>query len=131
MQHDLVAPAPTSDARWRASAVNRHSRYRTPQLLHRMHDPNGCYGMISFSLPFREGGGKRFKLGRLGVETPPRGVQVPNRRVLLDPVGDAVPLEGDESVIRLGECNGLLGREGRDNSLDGDVCGPEWDWDSP
>jgi len=56
---------------------------------------------------------------------------VPNRRVPLYPVGEALPLGEDESVTRLGECEGLLEVEVRGTSLVGDICGPDWDWDSP
>lgn len=70
------------------------------------------------------------RLGKL-IAAPPRGVQVPNRRVPLDPVGEARPLGDDESVMRLGECEGLLDVEACGINLDGDICGPDWDWDSP
>lgn len=83
--------------------------------------PHGCYGMISFSLPFRDGGGTRFKLGKLAAAAP-SGVHEPNRRMPLNPVGEAVPLGADESVIRLGECEGLLGMELCNMGLGGDVC---------
>lgn len=83
--------------------------------------------MISFSLPFRDGRGAGLKLGKLITAVPPSGVQEPSRRIPLDPVGEAVPLEDDESVTRLGECDGLPGMEACDKSLDGDVCGVNWD----
>jgi hypothetical protein len=86
--------------------------------------------MVSFSLPFRDAGGTSFKLGKLAA-APPRDVQEPNGRVPLNPVGEAVPLEDDKSVTRLGVWEGLLGLEACSKSLDGDVCGPDWDWDSP
>lgn len=114
-----VAPAPSSSAESaaRPSAAPYLVSYVTCISL-RMGRTHGCHGMISFSLPLRDGGGTRFKLGKLIVE-PPRGVHEPNRRV---------PLKNDDDVTRLGECKGL-GVEGCDNSLDGDVGGA--DWDSP
>lgn len=87
---------------------------------------HGCYGVISFSLPFRDGGGTSLKLGKLAA-APPRGVQEPNGRVPLNPVGEVVPLEDDRSETRLGVCEGLLGLEACNKSLDGDGdgCGPD------
>ena len=119
LPRDAARPrrASTHVRRMREPAANCHSPCHTPQ-------PHGCYGMISFSLPFREGGGTSFKLGKLAA-APPRGVQEPNDRVPLDPVGEAVPLEGDKRVIRLGECEGLVGLEAYDKNLDGDGCGPD------
>lgn len=110
--------------------VNRHSQYHLPKTTCIRCTTHGCYGIISFSLPFRDGEA-RLKLGELIAAAPPRGVQEPSRRMPLNPVGEAVPLEDDESVIRLGECEGLLGMEVCDKILDGDVCGVDWDWDSP
>lgn len=125
--HDLIARAPTSPPdeglQWRTATPG----IMRPQPLRIECTTYGCYGMISFSLPFRDGGGERLKLGKLIAAAPPRGVQEPSRRMPLDPVGEAIPLEGDESVIRLGECEGLLGMEVWDKSLDGDVWGPSWD----
>jgi hypothetical protein len=84
---------------------------------------------ISFSLPFRDGGGARLGVDTLAIPPPLlMGVQEPNRRMPLNPVGDNAPLGDDESALRLGNCEGLPGIDLCDAiSLVGDVSSPDTD----
>ena len=124
IQHDLVVlpPAPAVQRRTGGGESPIPVSCATTPITH------GCYDMTSFSLPFRDGGGVR--LGKLNVIAPPRGAHVPNRRVPLSAVGDAIPL--DDNEMRFGEGNGLtMGVEVCDKSLDGDGCDSDCDRDSP
>ena len=69
-----------------------NSRYHT---LHVARD--GCYGMISLSLPFREGGGERLRRGKLAAAAA-SGIHEPSRRTPFDGDGEAIPLPADEIV---------------------------------